>query len=136
MLKSYHVDYYQAKIQIRPYNEEVVRFIFNQVKRRNHKDVFISKAKRSEYGIDFFISSNKFARIIGRKLKRSFNGQLIESVKLYSKDRVTSKNLYRVTVCFKLDPFIKSPNRKGDRVQLRNNSGVHGKGALKNDEKT
>ncbi len=102
MHNQLHADYYQAIIQIRPYNEQVTRFINNQVRKRNDENIFISKIDRSEHGIDFFISSNKFARIIGKKLKKSFNGELKESVKLYSRDRHAGKNLYRVTVCFKL----------------------------------
>ena len=132
MPNQLHADYYQAIIQIRPYNEEVVRFINNQVRKRNDERIFISKIVEDKYGIDFFISSNKFARIIGKKLTKSFEGELKESVKLYSRDRHAGKNLYRVTVCFKVSPFGKSPNRQVDGAQLRNNSGVHGKGDLKN----
>ena len=101
MLKSLHADYYQSIIQIRPYNEEVMRLINNQVKK--DKAVFISKIVRSKHGVDLFLSSNKFARMIGKKLKESFKGELTESVKLFSRDKVTSKNLYRVTVCFRLE---------------------------------
>ncbi|MBI2499458.1 hypothetical protein HYV88_04415 [Candidatus Woesearchaeota archaeon] len=125
MRNQLHADYYQAKIQIRPYNEEIVRFINNQV--RKDKNVFVSKILRYKNGVDFFVSSNKFARIVGKKLKKSFKGELIESVKLHTRDRIKSKNLYRVTVCFRLNPFEKSPNRQVDGAQLRNNSGVHGK---------
>ncbi len=116
MRNQLHADYYQAKIQIRPYNEEVVRFINNQVKR--DKKVFVSKVLMNKGGIDFFVSSNKFARIVGKKLKKSFKGELIESVKLHTRDRIKSKNLYRVTVCFRLNPFEKSPNRQVDGAQL------------------
>ena len=112
MRNQLHADYYQAKIQIRPYNEKVVRFINNQVKR--DKNVFVSKVLVNKGGIDFFVSSNKFARIAGKKLKKSFKGELIESVKLHTRDRVKSKNLYRVTVCFRLSPFEKSAKTPKD----------------------
>lgn len=124
MPNQLHVDYYQATIQIRPYNEEVVKFINNQVRKRNDERIFISKTVEDKHGVDFFISSNKFARIIGKKLTKSFKGELKESIKLYSRDRHAGKNLYRVTVCFRMNPFGKSVHGKGAKTP---------KGILKND---
>ena len=53
-------------------------------------------------GVDYYISSNKIARQIGKQLRMNFKGELKESSELYSRDRITSKDLHRVTVCFRL----------------------------------
>ena len=100
MHKQYHSDYYQAKIQLRPRDAELMKFVERQIEKR--KDVWIAKRIFLKTGADYYISSNKFARIIGKKLKKTFKGELKESRKLFSIDRQSSKTLYRVTVCFRL----------------------------------
>ena len=101
MPKHFHAEYYQAIIQLRPADPEIIRFLENQIA---HQDkVWIAKKIRVKTGVDYYISSNKFARPLGKKMKKSFKGVLKESTKLFSRDKHTSKDLHRVTVCFRLD---------------------------------
>ena len=100
MHKQFHADYYQAIIQLRPADPEVIRFLENSI--ANNGAVWIAKKIRLKTGIDYYISSNKFARSLGKKMKKSFKGVLKESTKLYSRDKHTSKDLHRVTICFRL----------------------------------
>ena len=93
-------NYYEGKLQLRNPNEEVLNFIRNQFK--NNEKVWIAKAERLKTGIDFYISSNRFLLSLGKKLKKSFKGELKTSRKLHSKSRITSKEVYRVTVLFRL----------------------------------
>ena len=102
MHKQYHSDYYQAIIQLRPAETELVRFVENQISK--NKTVFIAKKINLKTGMDYYVSSNKFARVLGKKMKKSFRGILKESRKLHTMDRHTSKKVYRVTVCFRLIP--------------------------------
>ncbi len=95
-------NYYEGKLQLRNPNEEVLNFINNQFK--NNEKVWIAKAERLKTGIDLYISSNRFLLSLGKKLKKSFKGELKTSRKLFSKSRLTSKQLYRVTVLFRLSP--------------------------------
>ena len=95
-----HKDYYEAIIQLRPYKKEVLDFVRNKIAKR--KNVFISKETELKTGIDLYISSQKFARALGKKLKKSFKGELKTTRKLFSRNRQTSKDIYRVTVCFRL----------------------------------
>ncbi|MFH1592898.1 MAG: NMD3-related protein [Candidatus Woesearchaeota archaeon] len=99
MRKEYHADYFQAIVQLRPADEELMKFF---EKRISKTGAWISKKKFLKTGVDYYISSNKIARQIGKMMTRSFKGELKESKKLYSRDRQTSKNVYRVTVCFRL----------------------------------
>jgi len=94
-------NYYEGKLQLRNPNEEVLNFIRNQF--RNNEKVWIAKEERLKTGIDLYISSNRFLLSLGKKLKKSFKGELKTSRKLFSKSRITSKQLYRVTVLFKLE---------------------------------
>lgn len=99
---NYENRYFEAKIQLRPANEEVIKFIDHLI---NHKKgVSIAKIILFDYGLDIYISSNKFAVQIGKLLKRKFKGELKISKKLFTQDKLTSKQKYRMTICFKLDP--------------------------------
>lgn len=94
--------YYEAIIQLRPFNEEVYKFIDKKIKERGN--VFIAKIIYQKTGIDIYISSNKFAQSLGKKLKQTFKGELKISTKLFSRDRQTSKEKHRVTILFRLLP--------------------------------
>jgi NMD protein affecting ribosome stability and mRNA decay len=92
--------YFEGILQLRNPNEEVLNFIRNQFK--NNSKAWIAKEEGLKTGIDLYISSNKFLLSLGKKLKKSFKGELKTSRKLYTKNRLTSKNVYRVTVLFRL----------------------------------
>ena len=98
--KQKHELYYEAIIQLRPANNQLLSYIDNQIEKRN--DVFISKIDELKTGIDIYISSRKFAMALGKKLKKAFPGELKLSRTLFSQDRQTSKKIYRVTVLFRL----------------------------------
>ena len=95
------LNYYEGILQLRNPNEETINFIKNQFK--NNPKVWIAKHEKLKTGVDFYISSNKFLLSLGKKLKKSFKGELITSRKLHTQHRMTSKKVYRVTVCFRSD---------------------------------
>lgn len=97
-----HELYYEAKIQIRPFDENVIRFVVSMID--NNSKVRIARVEELKTGVDIYVSSRKFAAIIGKKLKVKFkNGKLLVTKALFSKNRQTSKDIYRVTVLFRLD---------------------------------
>jgi nonsense-mediated mRNA decay protein 3 len=100
-MQNKHSQYYEAIIQLRNPNEELLNFINNQLKKR--KDIFISKEIKQKKGVDLYISSQRFARALGNKMKKSFHGSLKTSRELHTRNRQTSKNVYRVTVLFRLE---------------------------------
>lgn len=93
--------YYEGILQLRNPNEEAINFIRNQF--RNNPKVWIAKEEKLKTGIDYHISSNRFLLQLGKKLKKSFKGELKISRRLHTRNRMTSKNVYRVTVLFRLN---------------------------------
>lgn len=93
--------YFEAVIQLRPFDKEVIQFIENQIKKRD--GVFISKVEKVKTGINLYISSQKFARTLGKRLKKSFKGELKITKTLHTRDKLKSKDLYRGTVLFRLE---------------------------------
>lgn len=98
-VKSHHRDYFEAIIQLRNPSKELIDFVLKQVEKR--EDVFISKIIKYKYGYDYYISSQRFARALGRKMSKNFKGELKSTRKIYTMDRQTSKDVYRVTVLFR-----------------------------------
>ncbi len=91
--------YFQAKIQIRPYDQEVIDYFLKEVDQRD--DIFIAKEERHKTGIDYYVTSNTAAKAVGQKLRNRFKGELKVSRKLFGINRFTSKRLWRVTVLFR-----------------------------------
>jgi len=93
-----HAEYYEAVIQLRPATEEIIRFIKNQCKKRGEA---ITKVVELKTGFDLYITSQKLARTMAPKLKKAFGGEVKVTKKIHTKDRQTSKSLYRATVLFR-----------------------------------
>ena len=93
--------YFEGILQLRNPNEECMNFVMNQFK-KNDK-VWIAKVEKLKTGIDLYVSSNRFILSLGKKLKKSFKGELKTSRKHHTQNRLTSRKVYRVTVCYRLD---------------------------------
>ena len=98
-----HSGYFEGILQLRNPNDEVINFITSQINKR--EGVFITAEKKVSNGIDFYITSQKYLQTIGKKLKKSFQGELKISSKLHTKNKLTSKNVYRVNVLFRLAKY-------------------------------
>lgn len=94
--------YYEAILQLRPRDDKVLEFIKKRIE--DKKNVFISRIDEVKTGLDIYISSQRFARSLGHRLKKSFDGKVVYSRKLFTVSRKTGKRVYRVTVLFRLNP--------------------------------
>lgn len=111
-MENFNPQYYEGILQLRNPNKEVVDFIEKEVEKK--ENVFITKKEKVRNGIDFYITSQKYLQNLGKKLQNCFGGELKVSSKLFSRDRQTSKGVYRVNVLFRLPGF-----KKGDIIELR-----------------
>ena len=91
---------YQGILQLRPFDSKVYNFVLKQIKNRN--DCFITNEVKQKTGLDIYLTSNQFLIALGKMLKKRFKGTTKVSSSIYSRDRQTSKALYRVTVCFRM----------------------------------
>ncbi len=93
-------NYFEGVLQLRNPHEEVIRMIRNQINK--NPGVFVAKEIPQPEGMDLYFSSNQFLLSLGRRLKKSYQGELKVTRRIYTVDRMTSKNIYRVTVLFRL----------------------------------
>ncbi len=105
--------YFQGILQLRNPKQEVIDFLFKFVKKHAKKKVFISKEVKVKGGIDYYISSNRFLRTLGNKLQQEFGGVVTFNEQLFSYNRQTSKNVYRLNVLFRVPEFS-----KGDVIEI------------------
>ena len=116
-MKLARSDYYQGILQLRDVNDEILSFVHNQLKKRS--DAVVTKTIKFSNGVDLYITSQKFIRALGKKLKESFGGELKISSKLHTRNK-QGKDLYRVNVLFRLSKYKKGDivSVRGDKVRL------------------
>ncbi len=102
---SINDQYFEAILQLRPARQDVIDFILHAIEA--NKKVWISKTVDHKTGIDLYLSSNIFAKYIGQKLKKRFKGTLHYSSTVHTTDKMTSKQLFRVTVLYRLPKEVK-----------------------------
>lgn len=114
-----HKDYFEGVLQLRNPNDEVIGFIKKKIGER--KDVFVTKEKSVKDGIDIYLSSQRFLRALGKKLSDNFCGILKESRHLHTRKRITSKDVYRVNVLFKLIDIKKGGviDYRGEKIRVK-----------------
>lgn len=99
-----HANYFEGTLQLRNPTKEVLTFV------KKSKDQIV-KEKKVRNGLDFDFKSQRYLRALGKKLQESFSGELKLSRKLFTRNRQSGKEVYRVTVLFRCYPF-----KKGDTI--------------------
>lgn len=110
-MKFARPNYYQGILQLRDVNDEILDFVGNQIKKRN--DVAVTRTVKYANGVDLYLTSQRFIKALGKKLRESFGGQLKISSKLHTKNR-QGRELYRVNALFRLPKY-----KAGDVVSIR-----------------
>lgn len=110
--------YFEGTLQIRNPKDDLVDFIEKVLVQKG--DVSIAKVKEVKNGVDLYISSQRFLRTLGNKLQQQFGGQLELSRKLHTRNRMRSRDVYRVNVLLRLPDFKKGDTvtYKGDKILI------------------
>jgi NMD protein affecting ribosome stability and mRNA decay len=111
-------DYFEGILQLRNVTDEVVKFAVHEIESR--KDSNISKLKKVKNGVDIYMAPQRFLRSLGIKLQGKFGGQLITSKRLHTRNRLTSRDVYRVNLLFRMASFKKGDviEYKGDKIKI------------------
>jgi NMD protein affecting ribosome stability and mRNA decay len=114
-------DYLEGVLQLRNADKELVGFVKNDLALHS-KEIFVVKEKIKGDSADFILTSSKYIRAMGKRLKQKFNGELSENAKLFSKNKQTGKNIYRINVLFKQRKFkvgdVVTDNR-GRKIKIK-----------------
>lgn len=101
-------------LQLRNPNEDILNFVKNELKKGREKGYHCNKQSEVTNGMDYQLTDSQFTRNVGKALQNKFGGELVETAKLVSRSRETSKDLYRITVLFRYPLF-----KKGDIVDYK-----------------
>jgi len=104
--------YFEGILQIRDVNDEIMHFIDKTFEQAKKRGVYVNKKVPAKQGVDYYVTSQTFLSTLGNKLQQHFGGTLKISSQLFTQNKLTSKQLYRVNVYFKAPPF-----KKGDIVE-------------------
>ncbi len=95
--------YYEAILQLRGHTSKALALV--ELMLSADKKASVSKVEKVGGGIDIYLSSQKFARKVGKALFKQFGGELKVNERLFSRSRQTSKLLYRIAVLFRPPEF-------------------------------
>ncbi|MBN1544915.1 hypothetical protein JW898_05655 [Candidatus Woesearchaeota archaeon] len=107
-------EYFEGVLQIRGATPELTVFVRTDIAANEDRGVHLTKESGSGADLDFQMTSAKYIRALGKKLKQNFNGELHETSKLFSKNRQTGKEIHRISVLFRM-----RGHRIGDIVESK-----------------
>lgn len=99
--------YFEAILRIRPFRKEVVSFVLNDIEKQKSKGVFLNKKEDEDDGINLYLTNQTYAKVIARKLKEQFGAVVSLDEKLFSHNKQTSRDVFRLSVHIQLPRFSK-----------------------------
>ena len=111
-------DYFEGILQLRDVSNEVVEFAVKEIEKIENSN--IAKIKKVTNGVDVYISPQTLLRSLGNKLQNRFGGQLMVSTRLHTRSKLTSRDLYRVNMLFRIPKFKKGDiiDYKGSKIKI------------------
>lgn len=113
-------EYFEGTFQLRNATPEAIKFVRNDIAAA--EGVHLVKEYGHGKDFDFRLTSAKYIRALGKRLKLRFNGELHETSRLFSLNRQTGKEIHRVTALFKLRDFKVGDvveNKKGQKIKIK-----------------
>jgi len=103
--------YFEAILQVRSSNYDILEKSIESLQQRvaglRHKGMFINKVERLDDGYDLYVTNRKLCQVLGKELQEIFGGEFKISPTLFTRNKQTSKNVYRVSVLVRLPSFEK-----------------------------
>lgn len=112
MVEIPHKDYYEGILQLRNHSKKLLDWVLKKI--RDDDRAAVTKMKKVTGGLDLYITSQKYLRILGKKLKERFVGEYKETRTLHTQEKTSGKGLYRVTILFREWPYT-----VGDEITLK-----------------
>lgn len=103
--------YYEGILQIQNAHDDVLEYLRKELDKVESKGIFVTKTVETKTGIDLYFTNKNFLRIIGQRVINKFGGELILNPQLFTRNHLTSKDVYRLNALVKLPIF-----RKGDVI--------------------
>ncbi len=99
--------YFEGVLQLRNPSDDVLDYLEKEVLKMSEKGGYITKQVKLKNGYDLYFTSNKGLNAFGKNLKTRFGGILKSAAKLQTRDKLRSRDLYRISVYYEPPPFSK-----------------------------
>ena len=101
--------YFEAILQIRCNNMDVLEKTIGELNKRvtlmKTKGMFINKAETLKDGYNLYMTDKKLTQILAKDINNRFGGTMNTSAQLFSRNKQTSKNIYRINIILRLPEF-------------------------------
>jgi len=135
--------YFEGIVQLRNTNNksfnDAIEFIKNETDKQKKKSIFITSEKKVKGGVDFYLTHQKYVQQLAQKTYQKFGGTLKINPHIFTRDRQTSKDVYRINALVKLPVYNKRDiiKIKNKLIQINNCKGKFIEGLdLTNNKKT
>lgn len=98
--KGKHAEYFEGMIQLRGIDQDILDYVQKRITNANAQ-VPTCINHGTKFDIDYSVSDRRLIHKIGVELKAKFGGFVRESAQLFSRNHMTSKNVYRLNVFYK-----------------------------------
>jgi len=98
--------YFEGNLQLRTTDKEIIMFAEKLLKDAREKGIFVSKREEVKNGIDYYITSKSFIRKLAKELKKRFKGEITETATLFTRNKQTSRDVYRNTFLYKSEELL------------------------------
>jgi len=106
--KQFHDLYFEGIIQIRGHNEEKITDVVDEILKIFEKSSYnITRIEPVRGGVDLYSTNNRMSQRVGTFLYKKYGGEYKESKKLFSLNKQTSKEIFRVNILFRIPEFFK-----------------------------
>ena len=97
--------YYEGILQLRRPHEEALAFLEHELKKVEKKGVFITKTVETKNGVDLYFTNKEAMKLLAQKLPVKFGGHISINPQLFSRNKQTSKDIYRLNILVEFPEF-------------------------------
>ncbi len=97
--------YFEGILQLRGENKTAFGFIEHELSKVACKGIFISKTEDVTNGVDLYLTNKNYIKLLAQKLHEKFGALISINSQLFSKNHLTSKDIYRINVLVTFLPF-------------------------------
>jgi len=116
--------YYEGILQIRNPKQEAIDYIHRDIAYNADQKVKITKMVEHKNGIDIYLTSQKYAQAIAKRLHNEFGGSITLSSRVHTRDTKKNKDLKRISILYVIPEFSKN-----DVVEIKSRAikitGIH-----------
>lgn len=109
--------YFEGILQLRNATDEVKDYIRRVIAKNKDRNMFVNNTTEKKDAADYYFVNKHHINVVALKVIRNFGGYMIQSPKLFSRNKQTSKDIYRLNVQLTVPKF-----KVGDIVSVNDNT--------------